>query len=261
HRHNDRARFGKLLQDFAPNRRGTGRQILVGSIIQKKHAGLLGVLRSQRERRRQIAASALHDSRSQRPNAPTLHWIAVRRQEYLGLDSKLFRGIRHRRSVIPGAASHHFFYLSPIHSLRQCVNRTAHLERSRWQLRLQFQINALACPLAEKWRGNQPRRREILRQKSLRLSNRGNTRNNSQSGLSRRRIHPTTIFSSRPFRARRRSPYSTPPLLCLAAAEPCERGPSCRSPLQSVPSNPFSHTEGDAQIPLGLEYGLPSVGL
>src|SRR5207248_11247961 len=151
------------------------------------HLSLTTLFRSsQRERRRQIAASALHDSRSQRPNAPTLHWIAVRRQEYLGLDSKLFRGIRHRRSVIPGAASHHFFYLSPIHSLRQCVNRTAHLERSRWQLRLQFQINALACPLAEKWRGNQPRRGEILRQKSLRLSNRGDTRNNlrtSHSGL------------------------------------------------------------------------------
>src|SRR5204863_10083916 len=175
HRHNDRARFGKLLQDFAPNRRGTGRQILVGSIIQKKHAGLLGVLRSQRERRRQIAASALHNGRSKRRNAPALHWIAVRRQEYLGLDSKLFRGIRHRRSVIPGAASHHFFYWSPIHSLGQRVNRPSYLERSRRQLHLSLQINVLACPLAEKWRSDQPCRLEIRRQKSLRLSDRGAT--------------------------------------------------------------------------------------
>ncbi len=66
HRHNDRTGLGKLLQDFAANRCGTGRQIRVGRVVQKMHPRLLGILRRQRERRRQIAPSAFHNRCPQR---------------------------------------------------------------------------------------------------------------------------------------------------------------------------------------------------
>jgi len=170
HGHHNRASLRKLLQNLAPNRPRSRRQIRVRSIVQKINSSPLRVLVGQFERRRQIRSAALHNLRSEGSNLPPLHWIASSRQKNARFHAEKFRRPSHRRPMIPRTARNYFLDGPLLQSSSQPPQSPSHLERPRRQLRLQFQPSPLPHPPTQKRRRNQPCRPKILRKKFLRLS-------------------------------------------------------------------------------------------